>query len=247
MTPLLLLIPGMNNTPRVWDRVREHLTVEVEVRVTDIRASHDIPAMAAAAWGELSAFDASRPLALAGYSMGGHVALQMIATAPRSVQGLALVCSSATPESPSDSPMRERAIASAQRNWDGYVSAIANHLASASTRANGPLMEAIVSDLREAGVESTVAQHRAAASRPDNRALLPTLQLQALVLAGAEDSRVPLAAARHLAAAIPAARLVEVPGAGHLLPSEQPELVAAEMDRWLNDILFPRPRSPGGR
>ena len=57
MTPLLMLIPGMTNTPRVWDRVRVHLQAEaqgaVEVRVTDVRASTNIPTMAATAWREL--------------------------------------------------------------------------------------------------------------------------------------------------------------------------------------------------
>ncbi len=239
MTPLLLLIPGMSNTPRLWDLVRERLTVEVEVRVTDPRANHGIAALAAAAWQELADVEASRPLALAGFSMGGHVALQMIANAPRPVQALALVCSSARPEDPADAPMRKRAIASAQRNWEGYVNAIANHLATPSTRANTALMDAILSDLRDAGMASTVAQHHAAASRQDHRSLLPTLRLQALVMAGGEDPRVPLAAAREVADALPGAHWVEVPGAGHLLPWEQPELVAAEIDRWLQEISTP--------
>ncbi|MFM8768288.1 MAG: alpha/beta fold hydrolase, partial [Rubrivivax sp.] len=91
MTPVLMLIPGMTNTPRVWSRVRAHLQAEargaVEVRVTDVRASVDIPAMAAAAWRELQDVPTQRPLAVAGFSMGGYVALQMLATALRPVQG----------------------------------------------------------------------------------------------------------------------------------------------------------------
>jgi hypothetical protein len=67
MTPLLLLIPGMNNTPRVWDRTRALLTTGAEVRVTDVRASADIPSMAARAWHELADVDPARPLAIAGF------------------------------------------------------------------------------------------------------------------------------------------------------------------------------------
>ncbi len=241
MMPLLLMIPGMTNTPGVWDLVRRHLTAEVEVRVTDLRASDGIAAMAAYAWQALDGVEASRPLAIAGYSMGGHVALQMLATAPRPVQALALLCTSARPEDPADAPMRERAIASAQRDWGRYVHAIANHLVTPTGRANDELFRAILADLHDCGAEATISQHRAAASRPDNRMLLPTLRLHALVMAGAADPRIALASAREVADAIPGAEWIEVADGGHLLPWEHPELVSNAMDQWLRKIHSPRP------
>jgi pimeloyl-ACP methyl ester carboxylesterase len=233
MKPLLLLIPGMNNTPRVWDRVREHLHTEAEVRVTDVRASPDIPAMAERAWQELSDVPSERPLWLAGFSMGGYVALQMIATAARPVQGLAMVCSSARPDDPANAPMRERAIASAQRDWERYINGIAKFLTTPATQSDGALMEAILADLREAGAEATVAQHRAVATRPDHRALLPSLTLRTLVVAGALDPLIPPAQSQELADAIPGARMVRVDEVGHLLPWEQPARLAAEMQAWI--------------
>ena len=187
MTPVLMLIPGMTNTPRVWDRVRNHLRTEVEVRVTDVRGPADIPAMATAAWQALADLPPQRPLAIAGFSMGGYVALQMLAQAPRVVQALALVCSSARPDNPAFAPMRERAIAAAQRDWDRYVASVASALASPAAQADEALMAAIRADLHEAGVEATVAQQRAVAQRADQRRLLATLKLRALVIAGELD------------------------------------------------------------
>ena len=233
MTPMLLLIPGMNNTTRVWDRVRSHLKTAVEIHVTDVRSSADIPAMAAAAWRELAGLDPARPLALAGFSMGGYVALQMIATATRPVQALALVCSSARPDDPASAPMRERAIASAQRDWERYITGISNYLTTPATQADPALMEAIRADLRDAGAEVTVAQHRAVAARPDHRAMLPALRMPTLVIAGALDPLIPPAQSKEVADAIPGAVWREVDGVGHLLPWERPQDLAAAMDGWL--------------
>ena len=236
MTPLLLLIPGMNNTTRVWDRTRAQMKAAVEMRVTDVRTSTDIPGMAATAWRELADVDPVRPLALAGFSMGGYVAQQMIATAPRPVQALALVCSSARPDDPASAPMRERAIASAQRDWERYITGISNFLTTPAAQADAALMEAIRADLRDAGAEATVAQHRAVAARPDHRAMLPTLRLRALVIAGALDPLIPPAQSKEAADALPGAVWREVAGVGHLLPWERPQELAAALDEWLGGL-----------
>lgn len=236
MTPLLLLIPGMNNTPRVWDRTRALLTTGAEVRVTDVRASHDIPAMAATAWRELADVDPARPLAIAGFSMGGYVALQMLATAPRAVQALALVCSSAQPDNPASAPMRERAIASAQRDWERYITGISTYLTTPALQQDAVLMEAIRADLRDAGAEATIAQHRAVAARADHRAMLPALRLRALVIAGALDPLIPPAQSQEAADAIPGATWQAVEGVGHLLPWERPDVLAAALDGWLSGL-----------
>ena len=240
MTPVLMLITGMTNTPRVWDRMRAHLQAEaqgaVEVRVTDVRASADIPAMAATAWRELQDVPPQRPLAIAGFSMGGYVALQMLATAPRPVQGLALVCTSARPDDPAVAPMRERAIAAAQRDWERYVTSVATALASPAAQTDPELMQAIRTGLREAGVEATVAQQRAVTLRADHRPRLASLQLRALVIAGALDPLIPPAHSREAAEAIPGASWCEIAGVGHLLPWERPQALAAAMDEWLKGL-----------
>jgi pimeloyl-ACP methyl ester carboxylesterase len=236
MRPVLLLIPGMNNTPKVWEPVRACLRSDVEVRVTDVRSSADIPSMAVRAWKDLADIEPSRPLALAGFSMGGYVALHMIATAPRPVQALAMVCSSARPDDPASAPMRERAIAAAQRDWERYITGIANYLTTPHAQSDSALMETIRADLREAGMAPTIAQHRAVAARPDHRSMLPSLRLSALVIAGALDPLIPPALSREIADAVPGARWLEVAGVGHLLPWEQPATLAHAIDEWLEPL-----------
>ena len=91
--PVLTLIPGMTNTPRVFDRLIAHLGTDIEIRVVDVRGPSDIATMAGRVWRSLVDVGPERKLLLAGFSMGGYVALQMLAMPLRNVEGLALLCS----------------------------------------------------------------------------------------------------------------------------------------------------------
>ena len=168
--------------------------------------------------------------------MGGYVALTMLATAPRPVQGLGLVCTSARPDEPAVAPMRERAIAAAQRDWERYVTSVDSALASPTAQTDPELMQAIRTDLREAGVEATVAQQRAVTRRADHRPRLGSLQLRALVIAGALDPLIPPAHSKEAADAIAGASWCEIAGVGHLLPWERPQALATAMDEWLKGL-----------
>jgi pimeloyl-ACP methyl ester carboxylesterase len=82
---------------------------------------------------------------------------------------------------------------------------------------------AIMSDVHPAG--AALMAHSMANS--DLRDVLPAIQVPTLVLWGEEDVRSPTSIAEELVAAIPAARLAVIPGAGHESNIEQPELFTA--------------------
>jgi len=239
--PVLTLIPGMTNTPRVFDRLIEHLGTGVEIRVVDVRGPSDIATMAGRVWRSLVDVGPERKLLLAGFSMGGYVALQMLAMPLRNVEGLALLCSSAHPDQPEAAPLRERAISSAARDWPRYVEKIGEFLMTAVARADPALREAILADLREAGADSTIAQMRAVMTRPDQRSMIAGLMLNALVVAGSDDPLIPIDDARAAAQAIPHARFELMPGAGHLIPWEQPQALAMLMRSWITQTLNETP------
>jgi pimeloyl-ACP methyl ester carboxylesterase len=71
-------------------------------------------------------------------------------------------------------------------------------------------------------------------ARADQRALLPSIRCPTLVLVGAQDTLTPPHLAEEMAAAIPGARLVQVPDCGHLSTMERPEAVTAELIAWMN-------------
>jgi pimeloyl-ACP methyl ester carboxylesterase/class 3 adenylate cyclase len=71
----------------------------------------------------------------------------------------------------------------------------------------------------------------------DVRHVLPSVHVPTLILHGSEDSIVPLEVARYVGSRIPTARVVEIPGVGHLAFGTGADLIAAEIERFLNDVL----------
>jgi pimeloyl-ACP methyl ester carboxylesterase len=229
LKPVLLMIPGLLNTPRVFDRTRALLDPTLEVRVVDVRTQDSLAAMAHDAWAMVADVDASRPLVVAGYSMGGYVALQMLAEPRRAVQGLALVCTSARADTPEGQTLRERAIAAMERDFGRYVGSLGGFLVTPAGQTDAGLMATIRDDMLAVGAQTTIRQHRAVAARQDQRAMLPMLELSAQVVAAGDDPVTPPDLSRELAAAIPGARLTLVDGVGHLLPFERPAELAAAL------------------
>ena len=69
--------------------------------------------------------------------------------------------------------------------------------------------------------------------RPDSSPLLAQVSVPTLVITGAEDEMIPVEESRRIAAAIGGAKLVIIPGAGHLANLEQPEAFNAALNGFL--------------
>jgi len=218
MKPVILLIPGMLNDARVWQPVREALAEVAQVRVADVASDADIPAMGARAWAQLSDVPPSTPLLIAGFSMGGYVAIDMMARPARSVQALALLSTSALPEAPEGAAQREKTIAAMQSNFPKVVEGILQW----NTHQASPEQLAMMREmLLGVGAEVAVRQMRAIMGRGDHRAALSQLQLPVRVLCGRHDRVTPPELAQTLAATLPNAQLHLIEGSGHMLPLEQ--------------------------
>jgi class 3 adenylate cyclase len=70
----------------------------------------------------------------------------------------------------------------------------------------------------------------------DIRHVLPAIRAPTLILHGSEDTIVPLEVARYMASQIPMARVVEIPGAGHLGLGRQVADITAEIERFVRDV-----------
>jgi pimeloyl-ACP methyl ester carboxylesterase len=234
----LVLIPGMLNTPAVFDRMQRSWQAlpwpegpPPRCVVVDVREPVGIEEMAAAAWEAVATLPAAAPLLLAGYSMGGYVALQMLATAPRPVQGLALVCTSARADTPEGAAVRERAIAAVERDFDRYVGTLVSFMLTPSAQQDAALVADVRADMRAVGPVVAVRQHRAAAARADRREFVRQLQLPVQVLGAADDKVTPPALSQELAQLAPRAELELIEGSGHLVPFEHPQRLAAALQR----------------
>ncbi len=234
--PVLVLLHGLLNDERVWQPVAERLRDRADIRIPNLRRQNTMARMAADAWAALADVPAATPVALAGFSMGGYVAQQMLADAPRKVAALTLIDTSCRPEAPDNIPVREATMAALRDDANAETLAIIrrgvhpDHLGDAALLALGQRI------MLDVGAEAAIGQLHAIIDRADHRALLASLQMPTLVLCGRTDQVTPLARSQEAAALIPGAVLAIVERAGHWAPLEQPAEVAQHMRRWLESI-----------
>jgi pimeloyl-ACP methyl ester carboxylesterase len=236
MKPTLVLLHGLLNDERVWEPVASRLRRRADICIPNLRRQERIADMARDAWAEVADVPADTPVVLAGFSMGGYVAQQMLADAPRRVAALALVDTSCRPEPPQNIPVRLATMAGLQRDIGAETLAILRRGVHAGHLSNAPLMALGLRIMREVGAVAAIRQIQAIIGRADHRAMLARLDTPTLVLCGRTDQVTPLALSREAAALIPGARLHIVEDAGHWTPMEQPEVVAVELGRLLDTI-----------
>ncbi len=227
MTQPLILLPGLASDAALFaDQIRD-LSDIAEITVGDTLQDDTLPAMARRV---LAA--APERFALAGLSMGGYLALEIIRQAPARVMRLALLDTSARADTPEQTQVRQDAIAAiAKVPYEKLARASLARLVAED--ADAAVRQAVVDMALRVGPDTYVRQQRAIMARPDSRSLLEEIPVPALVLVGAKDVLTPPELAREMAAAIPSAALVEVPGSGHLSTMERPDAVTAALRAWL--------------
>jgi pimeloyl-ACP methyl ester carboxylesterase len=227
------LLPGLACDAGLWKHQQEALAPQHEVRVADVHQRFDtLPAMAAALLAETAG-----PLVLVGASMGGMVALEAARQQPGRVAAIALLGSSARPDTPDLIRLRTEAIRhfEAGRVEEVLMANIAFAFHPEVAQRAG-LVADYVAMVRRAGAQQLIRQNRAVMAREDLRPTLPALRCPLLVLCGQADRLTPPEVSQEIAAAVPQARLELVAGAGHMLTMEQPERVNALLLDWLQSL-----------
>lgn len=174
-----------------------------------------------------------------GHSMGGYVALALAERHPGFVAGLGLVNTKSTADTEEARAKRLRIAAAVDgsQTVDAVLSMPAALVGSTSTESRRHLFPLLDSWIRAQSPAGVAWAQRAMAARPDRTAVLDAFDAPVAVVAGAEDSLMPLAEAEHMvrAAASPSgsvagdAALTLVPGVGHMSPVEDPQAVAAAL------------------
>jgi pimeloyl-ACP methyl ester carboxylesterase len=172
---------------------------------------------------------------VAGLSMGGYVALALARSAPERLAGLVLADTRAEADSPEQREGRARTARQAAEEGLGALAAslLPKLLSPAANEELRGLVRAMIERQPVAGV---VAALGAMVARPDARSSLGAITAPTLVLVGARDAITPPEASEALAEAIPGARLVVVPGAGHLANIEEPGAFNAALRSFLADL-----------
>jgi pimeloyl-ACP methyl ester carboxylesterase len=177
--------------------------------------------------------DAPPRFALAGISMGGYLALEIMRQAPSRVLKLALIDTSARPDTVAQTDARLRALARARTGFMAVALVALSSLLHPRRRGDPDILDINLRMARTVGLEGYERQVRIAISRPDSRPFLGAIEVPTLVLVGDCDPLTPLDHSREIAAAIPGAELTVVPDCGHLSPIEQPANVSKALARWI--------------
>jgi pimeloyl-ACP methyl ester carboxylesterase len=172
--------------------------------------------------------------ALVGLSMGGYIAFIIAQKAPHRVVRLALLDTSALPETPRETERRRAQIALANEGRLGeIVDALFPLFVYRDRLGDQELKRTLSIMAQETGAEAFIRQQKAIMTRPDARPLLVSIACPTLVLVGEGDTLTPPARSQEIAAGIPRANLVVVPECGHLSTLERPHAVNAALVEWM--------------
>ncbi|MEQ8340162.1 MAG: alpha/beta fold hydrolase [Marinovum algicola] len=228
MTPLVL-IPGMMCDARLFAPQIAAFSGNRGLHLAPIAAQDSVPALAA----QILASAPPR-FALAGLSMGGIVAMEVLRQAPDRVDRIALL--DTNPRAESDAVKARRrpqleAVAQGRLAQVMREEMKPNYLAPGPRRAD--ILDLCLEMALALGPEVFARQSRALMDRPDQCDTLRAARLPALVLCGRADALCPVHRHELMANLIPGARLEIVEQAGHLPTLERPEFVNAALGRWL--------------
>jgi len=228
-TPLVL-VPGLLCDALLWQPQIAALGAAADCWVGDHTRSETMREVAA----DVLAAAPFERFALAGLSMGGYVAMEMIRQAPERVTHLALLDTAARADGDEQRAKRQAFIELADRGrFMGVTDQLLPMLVHKARLQDAALVATVKTMARNVGKAAFVRQERAIMSRVDSRPHLPAIDVPTLVLCGREDSLTPPDRHEEIASLVSGARLVVIDDCGHLSTLERPEAVVAAMERWL--------------
>ena len=229
-TPLVLL-PGLLCDAALWEPQLSGLADIADCFVADLTEPGTMQDMAASVLRD----SPWKEFALAGLSMGGYVAQEIVRQAPQRVKKLALLDTRSRGELPEETERRRALMQLAQsgRNFTPVTTRMLPLMLHESRVRDAALVKIIREMAERTGIEAYLRQQEAIIARPDYRSMLPSVACPTLVLCGREDKLTPLHNSEEMAAAIPDAKLVVVEECGHMSTLERPEAVNAAMREWL--------------
>lgn len=227
-TPLLLL-PGLLCNERLFEHQVPALSGLATPVVADLAGADTIAAMARAAIERMPAGG----FAVAGLSMGGYVALEVVRQAPERVRAIALLNTNARPDSAESTANRRRLIALGERDFPAVNATLLPKLLHPDHLGDAAKVKVVDAMAEATGLAAFKRQQEAIIARVDSRPHLGAIRARALVLAAREDAIMPMEASEEMARGIPGARLEVVERCGHLSSIDQPQAVTEALRAWI--------------
>ncbi len=231
--PPLLMLPGLLCDQVAWAATAA-LLPQYDCRVPSWGMLDTIGAMAE----HVLATTREPQFALAGHSMGGRVALEVVRRAPQRVTHLALLDTGyqALPDGEAAEKERAGRAALLARSREHGMRAMGQVWATGMVHPDqigSPMFDAILDMIERSNPDQFAAQIHALLGRPDATSQLSAVRCPTLVLCGRQDTWSPLARHEIMAGLIPGAVLHVVEDSGHMSPMERAQDVAGAMRAWL--------------
>jgi pimeloyl-ACP methyl ester carboxylesterase len=229
----LCLLSGLLCDETIWLDVAQRIRQDLTIQILCFSGFSAIEAMASHVLQQVP-----DELVLAGHSMGGRVALEVVRQAPDRVTAIALLNTGVHPRGDSEEASRGRLVEIAKRQgMEALAAAWLPPMMGASPHRVAQVMPLLIDMVKRATPESFAGQIKALLERPDARAVLPTIHVPTLLVSSSADTWSPPAQHREMQKCIAHARYTTIDDAGHMSPIEQPAAVAAVIDQWLTNPL----------
>jgi pimeloyl-ACP methyl ester carboxylesterase len=225
----LVMIPGLNCTARLYAAQIGPLSRSHSVLVPDHSGQASMGAIA-----ERILALAPPRFALAGLSMGGYIAFEIMRKAPERVTRLVLLDTQARPDAPERAEFRRGQVRAAREGrFHEVIEGSWPNLVHPARHEDAALKAVHVAMCEETGVEGFAREIEAIIGRADSRPTLGQIKVPTLVIVGAEDALTPVELNKEIADGIPGACLEVIPHCGHLSTIEKPETVTRLMEGWM--------------
>jgi pimeloyl-ACP methyl ester carboxylesterase len=242
--PAVVLVHGYPLDGAMWSGVARILSRTLRVLKPDLPGRGETAAESGGTIDDYADFldailrELPAPAGLAAFSMGGYAALALLERPPDSLKAVALVDTRASADDDAGKTKRDEAIQTARTAGVGAIAdAMLPRLLAPASLQNRDLVERVQRMIRRQSPQTVEADLTAMRERPDRRDRLARIGIPALVLVGDADTLTPPSDAQLMSTSIPGARLVTIPGAGHLTPMERPGAVAAALGEFFGATL----------
>ena len=232
MKPPLLLLSGLLCDSTIWSDIPDRLADAAEVSVVSFRGFDSIRAMS-----EHVQSVAPERFALAGHSMGGRVALEVMRAIPERILGLALLNTSVHAVREGEPQSRRLLLKLAQeQGMTAFAAEWLPPLMGSNRARTAEVLAPLTAMVERCTAAEYAAQIHAMLHRPDVLGVLQTISVPTLLLSGSDDTWSPISQHEVMHRRIPHATLFEVHGAGHMAPVERPDAVALALREWLGSL-----------
>lgn len=228
--PVVYLLPGLLCDETVWRHQMAALAPQYELRVPDFRGMDDFREMA-----RLVLQDAPERFSVVGHSMGGRVAMELMAMVPERIDRFVVMDLGVHPVQPGEREQRMVLVHLAEQlGMEALADVWIPPMVARHRHDDAELMGEILTMVLRSTPEDYRGQIEAALKREDQSRYLPHIRHKALLVCGELDEWSPVGQHQAILEELPDAELAVIPGAGHMVTMEAPEAVNRVLLDWFS-------------